>query len=44
DHLEFDGDLVLDQKVGGKFANVHVVIKTTIPRYWTTPSPHLRLS
>jgi hypothetical protein len=27
DHLEFDDDLVLDQEVGGLFANDHVVIK-----------------
>jgi hypothetical protein len=29
DHLEFEDDLVLDQEVGGKFANDNVVVEDT---------------
>jgi hypothetical protein len=32
EHLEFDGDLVLDQEVDGKSTNDRFVVKTTIPR------------
>ena len=31
DDLEFDDDLVLDQQVGGKFANDNVVVKDDDP-------------
>jgi hypothetical protein len=44
DDLEFDDDLVLDQQVGGKFANDNVVAKDDDSGCWTPPSPHFRIS
>jgi hypothetical protein len=43
DHLEFDDDLVLDQEVGGIFANNHVVIKDDDSPL-LDGAPHLRIS
>jgi hypothetical protein len=44
DHLKFNDDLILDQEVGGKFANNHVVIKDDDCPLLNGAEPGLRIS